>query len=107
MSEDVINTIARYVPEVVLVVIFMAFILRRDRDDHNEMKGRDQMWLTFLREQREQTGVVISRLAEEIKSNTTQLSSVVTILTAHDMRAQQGIAELVGRRKKREAQNED
>ena len=107
MSEEVINIIARYVPEVVLVVIFMAFILRRDRDDHNEMKSRDQMWLAFLREQREQTGIAISRLAEELKSNTNQLSSVVTILTAHDMRAQQGIAELVGRRKKREAQNED
>ena len=107
MSEEVINIIARYVPEVVLVVIFMAFILRRDQVDHAEVQSRDQMWLAFLREQREQTGIAIGRLAEELKSNTTQLSSVTTLLAAHDTRAQIGIAEIVGNQKKREARNED
>jgi len=89
------SALSRLVPEIAVVVVFIWFILEREKRQDERDKNRDQLWREFLKEEREQRNVFSTRIAEEIKTNTTTLAGMNALLVAHDTRASVAIAEIV------------
>ena len=54
--------------QIPLVVLFVWFASRQNKDFLDAMSKRDEQWRAFLREHTESTNAAISRIAEEVKS---------------------------------------
>lgn len=73
-----VNTIARYVPEIVLVGLFMVYDLHRDK-----------AWRDFLREQAAAYTLSIKDISDKLQQATGAINAITALLTAHDTRAQE------------------
>jgi hypothetical protein len=80
MPETLINLLV----QIPLVGIFIWFILERDKRSDTQTATRENQWMNFLREQREQNNAAIARLAENIESISHEVSRLNGVLSAHD-----------------------
>lgn len=94
------TSLSRLVPEIALVIIFIWFTLERDKRVaiFNEQREARQLeanirqeanWQAFLKDQRELNNAAITRIAEEVKSNTMVISTMNNLLISHDSRTMQ------------------
>lgn len=90
MPEYLVNLLV----QIPLVGVFIWFILERDKRSDAALSERDKQWREFLAEQREQNNNAISRLAEEIKGISSQVSSLNGIISAHDAASRERISGL-------------
>lgn len=89
------GSLARLVPEVIIVLIFVWFTLERDKRaeaaetqrqiyrKENEAR-RDEEWRTFLREEREWRASTSKEVANELKELTQVVVNTNALLVAHD-----------------------
>lgn len=77
---------ARLVPEILLVVIFIWFVLEMMKRFDAKEVARDQIFLTFLREERENRREGMTRLAEELKQTNVLIAANNAVLSSHDAR---------------------
>lgn len=82
------------IPYVLAIMVFAFFFQREHRADRKEER---ESWQLFLKEQREQHGDALARIAEEVKTasikSSETLSRVTAVLDAHDRRAEHFIAD--------------
>ena len=82
----------------VVVVVVWVFLRHLDKSNARQDAAQQRMMeflaeqeesnRTFLREQREQNGATIGRLADKIESIAKEVSSMNMMLNAHDVRTQ-------------------
>lgn len=80
--------------QIPLVGIFVWFTLQTQKQAAAAQDKRDTEWRIFLREQREANNAALSRLAEEIKSISTQNAAMQSLMLAHDQRVQMAIPKM-------------
>jgi len=86
------SVLSRLVPELVIMIIFAAFVERMNRRQDTAQEKRDGLWREFLQKQSEQTVAAISRIAEEVKENGKETAKLKTALETHDSHTMQFIA---------------
>jgi hypothetical protein len=86
--------------QVPLVGIFVWFSLRQQESFQRDQTRRDTEWRDFLREQREANNQALGRIAEEVKTVATQLSSVQSLMVSHDQAVRMSIPEMAAAREK-------
>jgi len=89
------TAISRLVPEIAVVVVFIWFILEREKRQDERDTKRDQLWRDFLKEERDQRSTFSTRVADEIKANTITLSAMNSVLIMHDTRTTAALGEIL------------
>jgi len=72
-------------------MVFIWFILERDKRQGVAEEKRDEKWHSFLTQQREANNSALGRLAEEIKANNAQMAAMTGVIIAHDNRTTQAV----------------
>lgn len=62
---------------------------KRDKAYADERASRDTAWREFLAEHRFQNNAAISRIADEVKSNSLEIAKMNSMLYAHDSAAKE------------------
>lgn len=99
--------LSRLVPEIALVLIFMAYTRERDKSSQQAQRERDDEWRAFLREERDVRETMLreerakrsestARIAEEVKSIATLVTATNALLIQHDTYARLVGAQLLG-----------
>lgn len=89
------SSLARLVPEVIIVLIFVWFSLERDKraetaetarqkSRHESEERRDAAWREFLREEREWRAAASKEVADELKELAKVVATTNALLVAHD-----------------------
>lgn len=97
--------LARYVPEIILVVIFMIYQERADARHKQAEKEIEQKriasaernhaeWRDFIREQDTAKNAAIGRIAEEVKEVAKVVVAGNAVLIAHDTKATDAIGDV-------------
>ena len=98
MSEATLNLLLQIPLAGVVVVAVWVFLRHLDKSNQRQDAAQQRMMeflaeqeesnRIFLREQREQNGATIGRLADKIESIAKEVSSMNMMLNAHDVRTQ-------------------
>lgn len=89
------GVLSRFVPEVILTVIFGLFVLKLlDRQDKRDvardgtfiaaLEKRDSEWRAYMADDRDRHGANIGRIAEEVKTLAGVVGGVQALLVQHD-----------------------
>ena len=99
MSDATLNLLLQIPLAGVVVVVVWVFLRHLDKSNVRQDAAQDRMMKflaeqeesnrAFLREQREQNGQTIGRLADKIEAIAKEVSSMNLMLNAHDARTQE------------------
>ena len=76
MQQAVPESYVSLLIQVPLVGMFIWFTLRQNKDFLTAMEKRDEQWRGFLREHTESSNSAISRIAEEVKGLSREMSEL-------------------------------